>query len=108
MLAYAPRAYLAGAAVLAAVYFATDSALSYNIAGLGAAAAILVGIWLHRPRAWLAWGLVAAGQAIWSVADFIWYLFEDEFPSPADGIYLAGYAAVAVGIALLIRDVTRG
>jgi hypothetical protein len=91
MLSYAPRAYLAFAAAVSAVYFVTGVDIAYNVVGLGAGVAILVGVRLHRPPAWIGWVLVAAGQMIWAVADILWdHVWGDQFPSPSDALYLVG------------------
>ncbi len=80
----------------------------YQLFGLASAAAILIGVRIHRPARRLPWHLMAAGQLIWSIADAVFafdgtVLGNERFPSPADPVYLAGYPVVAAGIYLLIR-----
>ncbi len=53
------------------------------------------------------WLLMAFGQALFVAGDLIWNWYEiigeDPFPSMADGLYLAGYPFIALGLLLLIR-----
>lgn len=84
-----------------------ESAL-YQLFGLASAAAIVVGVAIHRPAQRRPWYLMAAGQLIWSIADAVgsWdadIAGNDRFPSPADPVYLIGYPVVAAGLLLLIR-----
>ena len=84
----------------------------YDLIGLSAVAAILLGVRAHRPGRRLTWWLLAAGQLLFVVGDLLFDLHErvwetDAFPSAADGFYLAGYVPLATGLVLLIRARTR-
>ena len=85
----------------------------YDLIGLSAVAAILLGVRAHRPGRRLTWWLLAAGQLLFVVGDLLFDLHErvwetDAFPSAADGFYLAGYVPLATGLVLLIRARTPG
>jgi diguanylate cyclase (GGDEF)-like protein len=68
-----------------------------------------VGIGMRRQRATSrGWLLVVSGFASFAVGDLLFaldeYLFSTEaFPSSADVFYLAGYPAIAAGLAVLVR-----
>ena len=84
----------------------------YQAFGLASAAAIVIGVRLHRPVRRVPWYLMAAGQLLWSIADavFSWeatIMENDRFPTPADPFYLAGYPLVAAALWLLIRGRRR-
>ncbi|MBT8226946.1 MAG: diguanylate cyclase [Dactylosporangium sp.] len=86
----------------------------YSLVSASATGAILIG--LRRcpsPRPWLPWLLLALGQAVYAIADVIFYtahyLFDSaRFPSVADVFYLGRYPLVCVALALLIRRRTPG
>ena len=83
------------------------TAIIYELVGLSSVGAVLLGIHLHQPERRLPWQLMAAGLALWTVADGVgnWLsnvLGIDAFPTVADPIYLLGYAVVAAGIVVLI------
>jgi diguanylate cyclase len=85
----------------------------YDLFGLSAVAAILLGVRANRSGARLTWWLLAAGQLLFVVGDLLFDLHErvwktDAFPSMADGFYLAGYLPLATGLLLLIRARTPG
>jgi diguanylate cyclase (GGDEF)-like protein len=85
----------------------------YAAVGLGSVAAIVVGARRHRPGVASAWYLMAAGQLLWVVGDFVdsWLTDVDKiekFPSPADVFYLLAYPVLAVGLGHLIRIHRRG
>ena len=85
----------------------------YDLVGLSAVAAILVGVRRNRPRSRVTWWLLAVGQLLFVVGDLLFDLHErvwqtDAFPSAADGFYLAGYVPLAIGLLLLIRARTPG
>jgi diguanylate cyclase (GGDEF)-like protein len=61
-----------------------------------------------RPRLRLPWLLLGIGQAVYAAGDACFYFLHDlvgndEFPSPADPLYLAHYPLVVAGLVLLIR-----
>jgi signal transduction histidine kinase len=103
------RAYLgAGALAIGAYYLLSDAAgaVLNVVVGASAVIAIAAGIAWHRPPARLAWWLIAAGQALFVAGDALFSLNElileiEPFPSLADAFYVAGYPALAVGLALL-------
>src|SRR5207244_1567308 len=77
------------------------------------AVAIAAGtIWL-RPQHPAPWLLFAAGQALFGIGDVLFGVYDhvvhsDQFPSPADGFYLAGYPVLAAGLWLLVRERSVG
>jgi len=82
--------------------------VAYVLIGLFGVSGIVVGLRIHRPRLWLPWCLMAAGQLLWIGGDvvFVWYenvLHIDPFPSWADAFYVAGYPVIALGLYLFIR-----
>ncbi|MDX6440344.1 MAG: hypothetical protein QOE43_73 [Gaiellaceae bacterium] len=86
----------------------------FNAVGISAVAAILAGVRLHRPKAKLAWYLIAFGMALFITGDVLAYNFQRffgrplPFPSVADPIYLAVFPAIVSGLLLLIRARNRG
>jgi signal transduction histidine kinase len=86
----------------------------FNAIGISAVAAIVAGVRLHRPKAKLAWYLIAFGMALFITGDVLAYNFERffgrplPFPSIADVIYLAVFPALVSGLLLLIRARNRG
>jgi diguanylate cyclase (GGDEF)-like protein/PAS domain S-box-containing protein len=105
--------YLAVAAALTAAYVAAPplrgSGPLINLLGLSSAAAIAIGIFVHRPRAWVAWALFVVGQFLFFAGDLYTYSYpklfgaEVEFPSLGDGIYLTVYPALVAGLLVLVR-----
>lgn len=86
--------------------------LIYTGIGLSVVAAILVGRRRYRPKAQVAWLVMAAGQGLWVIADttFHWQqhvLATTAFPTVSDAFYLLGYPVFAVGLALLIKGRPR-
>lgn len=75
---------------------------------LSAVVAIVAGIRINRPAYAIAWWLIAAGEAVYAVANVIWYLYtlgfdvELPFPSVADAIYIPAYVMVLGGIGMLM------
>ncbi|MGH2709841.1 MAG: hypothetical protein ACRDH9_01365, partial [Actinomycetota bacterium] len=74
-------AYLSVAMLAALVYVLLpldplpDGAF-YDLFGLIAVGAILVGARIHRPRAISAWYLIALSQLLFVLGDIIWTVFE--------------------------------
>ena len=104
--------YVGLAALAIAGYYLLPDGLPrdavYVAAGLTAVVAVEVGIRLHQPTQPWPWHLLAVGTLLWSAADAVgsWWsdvLGSTSFPTPADGIYLAGYPVMAVGLVLFIR-----
>ena len=107
------RVYLVLGAVAVATYLlipagAARDGLATELIGLSAVLAIVVGVYLYRPRAASAWLLLAAGQLAFVVGDALFAYQEyvahaSPFPSIADVCYLSGYPLLGAGLALLIR-----
>ena len=86
---------------------------TYSAVGLAGVGAIVVGIRVHRPTTVGPWYLMAAGQLLWVIGDLVdsWLTDiskVDEFPSPADALYLLAYPVLAVGLFQLIQVHRRG
>ena len=79
----------------------------YQVVAWTSIVALLIGI--RRNKAPLApflallagWACFAAGDLLFAVYDVV--LHETPFPSPADGLYLAGYPLLAAGLLALVR-----
>jgi len=105
--------YLVVGATLTVVYVAAPelkgSGPLFNLIGLSPVLAIVAGILMHRPRAWVAWSLLALGQLLFWAGDLYTYsypkLFDKEvpFPSPGDWLYLAVYPLLMAGFLMLVR-----
>ena len=86
----------------------------FNAIGLSAAAAILVGLRLHRPGKKAPWYLFAFAQTLFVAGDVIAYNFERlfgralPFPSLADGFYLGFFLIIVAGLLVLIRQRSPG
>ena len=80
--------------------------LGYDLYGLGAVVAILVGVRVHRPARRAAWFALALGVALQAAGDLTLSLLgagsgTEPFPSVADAMYLGGYIALAAGLVQL-------
>lgn len=104
-------AYLLVGAVLIATYFLSGAPhlqnVLYEVIGGSAVAAILVGVWVHRPAQRTPWlflalgaGLLVAGDVLWTV--LAWF-GPVPFPSVADVVYLSAYPFLAIGLLRLRR-----
>jgi signal transduction histidine kinase len=108
-------AYAATGVVVVIAYFtatggsADARAAIYQAMGLAAAVAVLAGVWLHRPNNKRPWLLFAGGLLLWSAGDAYWNSYQWflgktlPFPSPADGLYIAAYPVLALGVLTLMR-----
>jgi diguanylate cyclase (GGDEF)-like protein/PAS domain S-box-containing protein len=105
--------YLVVGGVLTSLYalvppFAGSGPL-INLLGFSSAAAIAVGIRLHKPQARLAWWLFVAGQFLFFLGDLYTYSYPRlfhvsvPFPSLGDGLYLGVYPALMAGLLVLVR-----
>jgi diguanylate cyclase (GGDEF)-like protein/PAS domain S-box-containing protein len=80
-----------------------------NLLGLSSSIAIALGIYFHRPKAWMAWALFIAGNFLFFAGDLYTYSYpkltgaEVEFPSIGDAIYLAVYPPLVAGLLVLVR-----
>src|SRR6266511_920071 len=77
-----------------------------------AAVAILVGVRRHRPSKRMPWYLLAASQLVYASADTTFYVTHDvlhreQYPAPADLLYLAHYPILVAALLLLVRQRTR-
>jgi diguanylate cyclase (GGDEF)-like protein/PAS domain S-box-containing protein len=111
--AHAWAVYLAVGGLLTAAYLwfppLVGNGPVINVLGLSSSVAIAAGIWLHRPRARLAWILFIVGQFLFFAGDVYTYSYrlvfgaDVEFPSAGDVLYLLVYPALAAGMLLLVR-----
>ena len=83
--------------------------LAYQVLGMVAVASVLVGVRLWRPPRPTGWYLLAAGLALFSAADAMWFLYDAvlhrEVPGPSvvDLVYLSAYPLLAWGLVSLAR-----
>ncbi|MEO5982101.1 MAG: EAL domain-containing protein [Pedococcus sp.] len=104
-------AYLVVAAGLTCSYylFPSHQTLLWTCLGLSAVAATVTGIRRNRPRAPLAWYLLAAAELTFSAGDTSYNVLtevlhqDNPFPSVADAFYLPMYVLIAAGFFLVIR-----
>jgi diguanylate cyclase (GGDEF)-like protein len=86
--------------------------LVYDLVGLSAVAAVLFGVWRHRPARTIPWLFIAASQLLFVTGDALWTLLalggEVPFPSVADVAYLLGYPALVIAFSMAIRLRVRG
>jgi signal transduction histidine kinase len=101
--------YIAGATVLTGVYLAEPKGPVFNLIGLSAVAAIVIGVHLNHPPSRAPWYLFALGQLLFLFGDIVAYnhrrLFGTDLPFPAisDLFYLAVYPCLIAGVVLLAR-----
>ena len=105
--------YLAVGGLLTAAYLwfppLKASGPLINLLGLSSSIAIAVGIYVHRPKASLAWLLFIVGNFLFFAGDLYTYSYpklmgvEVEFPSLGDAIYLTVYPALVAGLLVLVR-----
>jgi signal transduction histidine kinase len=108
-------AYAAAGAVVTVAYFTAAGgsvdarAAIYQAMGVAATVAVLAGVWVHRPSKNRPWLLFAGGLLLWSGGDAYWNSYqwilgkEAPYPSPADGLYIAAYPLLAIGVLTLMR-----
>jgi diguanylate cyclase (GGDEF)-like protein/PAS domain S-box-containing protein len=104
--------YLAVGALLTAAYLwfppLVGNGPLINVLGLSSSVAIALGIYLHRPKASVAWMLFILGQFLFFAGDLYTYSYpkllgvEVEFPSLGDAVYLTVYPALVAGLLLLV------
>jgi PAS domain S-box-containing protein len=108
------RAFAVAGLVAIAVYFTLPQtspaqASLYMVIHVICVAALTVGLWINRPARTLVWKVLIAGQAVYVVANTLWYflpvLHDDPlpFPSLADPLFVVAYQSMAVGLVLFIR-----
>jgi diguanylate cyclase (GGDEF)-like protein/PAS domain S-box-containing protein len=108
--------YLVLMAPIAVLYLAgpLNAGPVFNVIGLSAVVAIVVGVRTHKPAASLPWYLIALGQAFFVAGDVLAYNYKAlfgttlPFPSVADPLYLAVYPITVAGLLLLIRHRNPG
>jgi diguanylate cyclase (GGDEF)-like protein/PAS domain S-box-containing protein len=81
--------------------------------GFSSAAAILVGLRMHRPQRRWPWLAFVGGLLLFAFGDVAFDLYAAAgntipVPSVADYLYLAGYPVLALGFVLLVRYRARG
>ena len=111
-------AYLVLVATGTALYFFVPpfahSGLLFNVLGLTAAGAMVLGARRHRPRAVGAWYLFAAAQVLFVLGDAYYYTYPKlthhpvPFPSVGDAFYLAVYPLLIAGVLRLIHAPVSG
>jgi len=79
-----------------------------DMGGFVCAAAVVLGVRLHRPARPAPWLLFAGAQLCSGAGDVLWSVYEDvlhddPFPSLADVLYLASYPLFTAGLFLLAR-----
>ena len=79
-----------------------------DMGGFVAAAAVVLGVRLHRPARPAPWLFFAGAQLCSGAGDVLWSVYEevlhdDPFPSLADVLYLASYPLFTAGLFLLAR-----
>src|SRR3954462_710512 len=97
-------------ALLAVFYcFPAFSMFSWAAIGLSAAAAVLVGVRVHRPARRLPWYLLSAVLVSFTAGDTTYNLLVDylgaqnPFPCLADVFYLLVYPMLAIALLIFIR-----
>lgn len=107
------RWMLAGGACAVGTYFLLPGAgakdAGYSLIGVISVAAVLVGIWAHRPQNRVAWYALAAGNLFFVFGDGVYGIYQfilhqaAPFPSLADVFYLGGYPFLVIGVVGLTR-----
>jgi diguanylate cyclase (GGDEF)-like protein len=109
--------FTAAGIALSLGYFLLPSAalqdLVYQVPGMLAVVAIMVGIRLHRPADPRPWITLAAGLALSTAGDWTWVLLDrvyhvEPFPSVADVFYLGGMGVVALAVLRLAKGLVPG
>ncbi|WP_258903348.1 diguanylate cyclase [Actinokineospora sp. UTMC 2448] len=104
-----------GGLLICAYYAAPDGPaqvpvrlVTYCAVSASAALAVAWGLARHRPRPALPWILLGLSQAVYALADVIFYvahyvLDDTSYPSLADAAYVGHYPLAVAGIVLLAR-----
>jgi diguanylate cyclase (GGDEF)-like protein/PAS domain S-box-containing protein len=108
--------YLALMAAVSVAYLAgpLKAGPVFNVVGLSASIAIVVGVRKHKPSARLPWYLIALGQSLFVAGDVLAYNYQTffgkplPFPSIADPVYLLVAPVTVAGLLLLIRKRNPG
>lgn len=105
--------YVAGVTAVVALWsFLPTGAprdVTFLVVGAIGVVATVLGVRVHRPRAPVAWYLLAAGLLLLVAGDVVytWYLdvlHVEPYPSPADWVYLAAYPVLVAGLVRLVRE----
>ena len=84
----------------------------YQVPGMLAVVAVLVGTIMHRPANPWPWLLLAAGLALTSMGDWTWVVLAamglEPFPSVADLFYLGGIGLLIAAVMWLVRGRVPG
>lgn len=86
----------------------------WALIGLAGAAAVLVGVRVHRPDCRWPWWVLAAALLLFAAGDTYYNVMEayfsasNPFPSPADACYLLTYPLFTVGLLGLVRNRMAG
>jgi signal transduction histidine kinase len=108
------QGYAATGLVLGVVYFllrngSFEQTIIYQLFGLAAPIAILVGVRRYRPALYHHWLLFAGGLTFWIVGDGYWDAYswflgrQAPYPSFADVAYLLAYPLLIGGVLVLFR-----
>jgi diguanylate cyclase len=97
-------------AVIAAIYVNLGhprADVLYQVVSWTALVAAFLGIRRHCPRR-LPWMLILTAYTLFAVGDLIFSLYEfafelDPYTSLADGVYIAGYVPLGLGLVLIVR-----
>ena len=102
--------YFGWMALLTVVYYLypTERIIWWTGIGLSGVTAIIVGARINRPAHALSWYFLAAANFSFTAGEVVQviqtdYLHQTDFPSVADGVYLAEYLLCAAGILGFIR-----
>ncbi len=105
-------AYLAAGGLFVAAYFAAGFStetqdLIYQIPGMAAPIAVIIGVLRYRPPDPRPWFVLAAGLALTTIGDWTWLLMAqvgvESFPSVADALYLIGLVLIGLALLALVR-----
>lgn len=107
-------AYAGWAALLTGIYFAVPDDLAqsilYDVIGLSAVLATMIGVHRNRPANPRPWQLFAIGTFLAVLGDALWTAHDavvggdPPFPWIADPVYLASYPFLAAGLLVLVRS----
>jgi hypothetical protein len=100
------NAFLLVVALIVGAYFFQGSGVQnmlFDVIGVGAAAAMFVGIARNRAHPRFAWGLLAAGTLLMAIGDII-FGTSQPVPSVADMLYVSAYVALTLGLVGLVRS----
>ena len=105
-------AYLAIGGLFVVAYFAAGLTTQvqdviYQLPGMAAPVAVLIGVIRYRPTDVRPWLILAAGLALTTLGDWTWLVLAElgleTVPSPADGLYLGGLVLIGAAVMLLVR-----